>query len=597
MSDETTRVILELQGKDSGATATVSGVASSVVKLTTVMGTLAAVGRIAAGAFDMAEEGAKLQRLADSGSEVARQLGGDMDLIIQKVKEASRGTVSEMDIIASSNKAMMLGLGADADQLANLMEIAAFRGRAMGVDTTQAFDDIVRGIGRSSPMILDNLGIVVNANETYTKYAEKIGKSANELTKAEKTQALLNRVLEEGNNLLDEAGGLADDNASAFEKLHTQMEDNRNRAKSLAADGISPLVKYLADSTEAMNNNAAALERMDEGLYKDYQAHKVLTPEMQSLIAGAERGRAMMEYYGVSIEGVGDSASDTVPDIEALSKANEDLVNNAIKITDANADYQKSQEDITAQIAELQAEKLTYYSWETDKIQETQDKIDDLSAKYSENAEEFRAAMEEKFAMMAVEKIAMSDGVAGFSEAEYEKARVILETTDIATAAAFEQAQAQDILANAVANGRINAEEFGSILTQVMADGVVSVGEVQAAIEGLPSEKTITLNIQTNYSPETQAAMELFAAGEKGYSASPTKKQHAAGGSFLIPMGYGNEGFAMGNGDTASGGERVTITPRGQNPNADIIAALYATRINEAALARNIVEGVLAASR
>jgi hypothetical protein len=40
--------------------------------------------------------------------------------------------------------------------------------------------------------------------------------------------------------------------------------------------------------------------------------------------------------------------------------------------------------------------------------------------------------------------------------------------------------------------------------------------------------------------------------------------QHALGGEFMIPMQYGNEGFNMGNMATASGGEKVTITPKGQ---------------------------------
>ena len=200
--------------------------------------------------------------------------------------------------------------------------------------------------------------------------------------------------------------------------------------------------------------------------------------------------------------------------------------------------------------------------------------------------------------MMAIEKIAMQDGIEGFSEAEYERARAILETTDVATAAAFEQAQAQELLTTAVADGQVSVEQFGGILSQVMADGVVSVDEVKAAIEGLPDEKTITLNIATNYSAETQAAMELFSAGEKGYAASSAPRaQHASGGSFLIPSSYGNEGFLMGNGDTASGGERITITPSGGNPNGDIVAALYATRINEASLARSIVEGILSVTR
>ena len=45
-------------------------------------------------------------------------------------------------------------------------------------------------------------------------------------------------------------------------------------------------------------------------------------------------------------------------------------------------------------------------------------------------------------------------------------------------------------------------------------------------------------------------------------------RAHASGGSFLIPQSYGNEGFRMGNGDTASGGETVTITPQGMGSNS-----------------------------
>jgi hypothetical protein len=41
--------------------------------------------------------------------------------------------------------------------------------------------------------------------------------------------------------------------------------------------------------------------------------------------------------------------------------------------------------------------------------------------------------------------------------------------------------------------------------------------------------------------------------------------QYALGGEFMIPMGYGNEGFNMGGMATASGGETVTITPKGKD--------------------------------
>jgi hypothetical protein len=197
-------------------------------------GLSAAIGIVTTGisamvtAFNLGEEAAQMQRLADAGAEVARQYSGNMDLIVQKVKEASHGAVSEMEIISSANKAMMLGLGADADQLANLMEIAAFRGRAMGVSTTQAFNDIVTGVGRGSYEILDNLGIVIRVSEVYKDYAESVGKTTQQLSRAEKTQAVLNSVLDEGNKMLKDAGGLAEDNATHYERWNAELENTRN---------------------------------------------------------------------------------------------------------------------------------------------------------------------------------------------------------------------------------------------------------------------------------------------------------------------------------------------------------------------------------
>ena len=73
-----------------------------------------------------------------------------------------------------------------------------------------------------------------------------------------------------------------------------------------------------------------------------------------------------------------------------------------------------------------------------------------------------------------------------------------------------------------------------------------------------PIHITADMNLSGFTEEQINASKVYYGFGGAGYY------QHASGGSFLIPESYGNEGFRMGNGDTASGGERVTITPRGQ---------------------------------
>ena len=279
--------------------------------------------------------------------------------------------------------------------------------------------------------------------------------------------------------------------------------------------------------------------------------------------------------------------------LKAVSKANAESITGAIEIQKTNDDYVKSQNEIIKQIDELTAKKAAMYPWEIEKIAETQGKIDELSDKYRENADVFAENMEKKFAMMAIEKIAMSDGVAGYSEAEFLKAQAILATTDIATAAAFNQQQAQVMLTDAVAASKISVEEFGSILAQVSADGVISVDEVSAAIEAVPSQKTVTFNIVTVGAPPNLDT----SSGSSNAPVGTHRTSHAAGGSFVIPQSFGNEGFAMGNNATASGGETVTVTPKGGSNNADIISAINSSKLDANAIVRAMLKGMALAGR
>src|SRR5690606_8896161 len=174
---------------------------------------------------EFGRQGAMFERLAAAGQDLARSYGVDLTEAVAKVKAASLDTISTQQAILSSNRALLLGVSRDADQLAKLMEIAAVRGRATGLDTVEAFDRITLGIGRLSTRILDDIGIVVDGETAYANYGEAIGKTADELTEAEKRIALTNAIIEEGNRLLEATGGVVEDNATKIAQFTTNIKD------------------------------------------------------------------------------------------------------------------------------------------------------------------------------------------------------------------------------------------------------------------------------------------------------------------------------------------------------------------------------------
>lgn len=175
--------------------------------------------------LEFTQEGAALMRLEEASAQVASAYGQNMGEIVRAVTEASKGMVSEAEIMASATKALMLGVGQTAEDMAKLMEVAAVRGRAMGLSTQEAFDDIVRGIGRTSKPILDNLGIVLNMNKVYAEYAAELGITADALTEVEKKQALVNAVIADTAGLLEETGGVIVDAAGHWEVLQAAQKN------------------------------------------------------------------------------------------------------------------------------------------------------------------------------------------------------------------------------------------------------------------------------------------------------------------------------------------------------------------------------------
>ena len=291
-SGEINKVKSEIKGVgDTGKTAE-GGVKRFDSSLLEVIGTAgmvaAAVGAVSLAikqVYELAKEGAAFQRMEEASASLARSLDADMSDILDALREASLGVVSDFDLMQSASRAMMLGVSADSEQLAQLMEVAALRGRAMGISTTQAFNDIVTGIGRASPHILDNLGIVADAEIRYENYAEAVGKTAEELTKAEKTQALLNGVLESSKGLLEETGGLTLDNAGKWEQMSAAQKNYFDLVKSDIADATSWWAEYWA----AVFNKQANLKEARD-LWEQVQKLGLITPELQAAYDAAVRG-------------------------------------------------------------------------------------------------------------------------------------------------------------------------------------------------------------------------------------------------------------------------------------------------------------------
>jgi len=149
---------------------------------------LPAMGRAISDAVNRTSEVASLQT---GFKNLTAAQGLNADVMITKLRPAMRGLISDQDLMQSTNTALTLGIVQSEDQWANLSGAALKLGRAVGITATHALESLSIGLGRQSKLVLDNLGVIVDAEGAYARYAAKLGKAASELSEAEKKQAFL----------------------------------------------------------------------------------------------------------------------------------------------------------------------------------------------------------------------------------------------------------------------------------------------------------------------------------------------------------------------------------------------------------------------
>lgn len=88
--------------------------------------------------------GAGFERMADAGT-------------LQDLRSSTRGLVSDFELMKTAVQAGNFGI--PLDQMGKLLDFASRRAAETGQEVDYLVNSIVTGIGRKSPMILDNLGI------------------------------------------------------------------------------------------------------------------------------------------------------------------------------------------------------------------------------------------------------------------------------------------------------------------------------------------------------------------------------------------------------------------------------------------------------
>jgi hypothetical protein len=233
-----------------------------------IMGAVAAYGvmRIAGEALQLVDTGEKVhsvrmafEALADSPLEAAANL--------ETLRVATRGILSDVELMSTSNRLGSMGLADTADEMGELIHMATALGGVMSPGSTAAqnIDNFTLMLANNSRLRLDTFGISSARVKERMDELKEAGMGLNE--------AFVTATLEEGRRSLENLGEAADAGATSVDVLSARWRTFFDEF----AEGAATIGNDLADTFTTIESSL--------GSYADFLTH-------DSQDAAAEAARA-----------------------------------------------------------------------------------------------------------------------------------------------------------------------------------------------------------------------------------------------------------------------------------------------------------------
>ena len=196
-------------------------------------------------AFQFLKQAGQLKSLQEGQQAYASSTGTAMRTLTNDIIAATEAQITFTE--ASQAAAIGVASGLNPEQLTALGKAAKDASLILGRDVTDSFNRLVRGVTKAEPELLDELGIILRLDTATENYARTIGKTKDELTAFERSQAVANDVLTQSEDKYGRILEVTGASVNKFSQLGKAFDDIVNNLKELAVTVGTPLANVLIE--------------------------------------------------------------------------------------------------------------------------------------------------------------------------------------------------------------------------------------------------------------------------------------------------------------------------------------------------------------
>jgi hypothetical protein len=255
-------------------------VKSSAGKLSAGLGKLFGPALTAGAIIGIGKAAVEMGKLAASAEAVERGFKRVAnEQILDGLRDAVRGTVTDLELMQQTVSANQLGLS--VQNLATLFEFAKQRADETGQSVDHLTNSIVTGIGRKSPLILDNLGISAIALK------EALGGVSLEAASVGQVTEAVGKIAKQA---LDEAGDAGETNADKIARFSATMENMRVELGEKIAPVLGKLADFFTELPSKISPTKSAIIELANSFINLYNSITPVRVVIQTVIEAATFG-------------------------------------------------------------------------------------------------------------------------------------------------------------------------------------------------------------------------------------------------------------------------------------------------------------------
>ena len=236
--------------QSSNSTKEFSKMATMQGGLVSVYATIAAQAFALSAAFEFLKSSMQTRNLIAGQEAFGSVTGTAYASLTANIQNATQGMLSFK--AAASSAAIGVAAGLSAGQLENLGKVATNASLALGRDLEDSFNRLIRGVTKAEPELLDELGIILRLENATQKYALSVGKTREQLNAYERTQAVLNDVLDQGERKYAKIQEKMDPAAFAMGQFSKTIDDLIVSFQNFIMKGIIPVLGFFKENAMAL---------------------------------------------------------------------------------------------------------------------------------------------------------------------------------------------------------------------------------------------------------------------------------------------------------------------------------------------------------